>query len=238
MAYDGARYCGFQRQVSSQPTVQQELEQALARIAASPVNVKGAGRTDSGVHAAGQVISFDLPWRHGEQALIRAINANLPDDIALRALTEASPDFHPRFDARRRVYRYYVYNQPLPDPLRRLYSWHVQRPLDVDAMNRAAAHLVGVYDFATFGQAPQGENTTRELFHAEWRREGDELVFTIEGNAFLYRMVRSIVGSLCAVGRGEWGVEQFVAAFRAADRSQAATTAPPHGLVLVAVMYD
>lgn len=238
MAYDGTRYCGFQRQVSSQPTIQQSLEQALSRISVEPVAVTGAGRTDSGVHASGQVISFDLSWRHGEEALLRAANANLPDDIALVEVAEAPSDFHPRFDARRRRYKYYVYNRSVPDPLRRLYSWHVQRQLDVAAMNVAAERLEGVHDFATFGQPPQGENSVREVFHASWRDDGDMLIFEIEGNAFLYRMVRSIVGSLRAVGHGEWLVDDFVATLDAKDRSRAATTAPACGLVLVSVGYD
>lgn len=169
---------------------------------------------------------------------MKALNANLPGDIVLQTLTEAAPDFHPRFDARRRAYRYDINNRPLPDPLRRLYSWHVARPLALQPMNVAAAHLVGVHDFATFGQAPQGDNTTREIFRAAWRRDREMLSFEIEGNAFLYRMVRSIVGALVSVGRGDWSVDDFVEAFKARDRSRAAQTAPPHGLVLVSVTYD
>lgn len=238
MAYDGTSYCGFQRQVPTHPTVQGQLERALSRLAADTIAVTGAGRTDSGVHASGQVISFKLAWRHDEQALLRAINAYLPEDIALVSLSKASPDFHPRFDARRRAYQYYIYNRPLRSPLHRLYSWHVKRPLDLEAMNSAAAHLPGTHDFATFGQPTQGDSTVREVFHAGWRPDGECLVFDVEGNAFLYRMVRSLVGSLCAVGRHDWTADDFVVAFKAADRSLAATTAPPHGLVLVSVIYD
>jgi tRNA pseudouridine38-40 synthase len=183
-------------------------------------------------------ISFELAWRHDGQTLLRAINAYLPDDIALVSLSGASPSFHPRFDARRRVYQYYIYNQPVRSPLHRLYSWHVKRPLDLEAMNAAAAHLPGTHDFATFGRPTQGDSTVRELFRADWRQDGNFIVFEVEGNAFLYRMVRSLVGALCAVGRHDWTVDDFVAAFRAADRSIAATTAPACGLVLVSVSYD
>lgn len=197
----------------------------------------GAGRTDSGVHARGQVISFDLAWRHGVEALRRALNANLPSAIAIVSLEEAAPDFHPRYDARRRAYEYYLYNEPVRSPLRRLRSWHVRQPLDLERMNRAAAHLVGIHDFATFGQPPYGNNTVRELFCARWRRDGSLLTFEIEGTAFLYRMVRSIVGSLKAVGDGSWTVEAFIEAFDACDRDRAATTAPPQGLYLVSVTY-
>lgn len=238
VAYDGTAYCGFQRQVPSQPTIQSELERALSSIAASPVTVAGAGRTDSGVHALGQVVSFNIAWSHDEEALLRATNAHLPDDIALTAVSTVAPSFHPRFDARRRAYEYHVYNRAVRNPLQWRYSWHVRRPLDLQAMNTAAATICGTHDFATFGQAPQGENTVRHVFHAAWREEGPCLIFDIEGNAFLYRMVRSIVGALRVVGHGEWTVDHFVAAFRAADRSLAAKTAPPHGLVLASVTYD
>lgn len=238
MAYDGTRYCGFQRQVPTQPTIQGEIERALEKVAAETIAITGAGRTDSGVHARGQIISFELAWRHDEQTLLRAINAYLPYDIALVSLSRAAPDFHPRFDARRRAYQYYIYNRPVRNPLHRLYSWHVKRPLDLEAMNAAAAHLPGSHDFATFGQPTQGESTVRRIFRAKWREHSKFVVFDIEGNAFLYRMVRSLVGSLCAVGRRDWTVDEFVAAFRAVDRSLAATTAPAHGLVLVSVSYD
>lgn len=200
--------------------------------------MNGAGRTDSGVHARGQVISFDLVWRHREETLQRAINANLPQDIAVSALSPVPSTFHPRFDAKRRAYQYYIYNRPARSPLRRLYSWHVRQALDVEAMSKAADVLLGTHDFATFGQPPQGDNTMRHVYQARWRDDDDFVVFDIEANAFLYRMVRSVVGSMRMVGHQEWTVDQFVAAFEAADRSRAATTAPPQGLVLVSVTYD
>lgn len=221
-----------------QPTVQQELEHAISRLASDGVTVTAAGRTDSGVHARGQIISFELAWRHDVDSLQRAVNASLPADIALLSLSESDPDFHPRYDARRRAYRYYLYNAATRNPLHRLYSWYVRRPLNVAHMNEAARHLVGVHDFATFGQPPQGEVTVREIFRAEWQRQDEMLVFCIEGNAFLYRMVRSIVGSLAAVGRGAWTVDGFVSAFEACDRSRSAATAPPQGLCLHSVSYD
>lgn len=236
--YDGSHYYGFQRQIPEQPTIQGELERALEFIAGEPVLVNGAGRTDSGVHACGQVISFDLSWSHGLAALQRAINANLPPDIALIDVGETAADFHPRFDAQRRAYRYYVYNAPIRSPLRRLRSWHVSLPLDMAAMNAAAAVLVGEHDFATFGQPPQGENTVRIVYGAEWQLEGEMLHFSIEGTAFLKRMVRSIVGSLRLVGEGRWTVAEFVDAFQACDRDRAGQTAPPEGLYLITVIYD
>jgi tRNA pseudouridine38-40 synthase len=235
--YDGTDYYGFQRQRETHPSVQGELEKAITHLAQQPSSVIGAGRTDSGVHALGQVISFDLDWPHGTNALQRAINANLPADIVILQLEQASPTFHPRYDARRRSYVYHIFNAAVRSPVRRFRSWHVRQPLNVDKMNQAARHLLGQHDFATFGQPPQGENRVREVFQAEWQRDREFLLFTIEANAFLYRMVRSLVGSLKLVGDGSWTVEDFVAAFRSCDRSQSGTVAPPQGLYLKSVTY-
>jgi tRNA pseudouridine38-40 synthase len=235
--YDGTEYFGFQRQRPSQPTIQSELEQALGGLAREPIGVTGAGRTDAGVHATGQIISFDLEWNHGAPALVRALNSGLPDAIVVHEIEEASLDFHPRFDARSRAYEYYVYNSKTRSPIRRLRSWHVRSQLDVDAMSEAAGYLVGQHDFATFGRPPQGDNSVREVMAANWCERDGLLVFFIEANAFLYRMVRSIVGSLIAVGDGRWSVEAFANAHRAAERRQARAAAPPHGLYLVRVTY-
>jgi tRNA pseudouridine38-40 synthase len=234
--YDGTAYYGFQRQRSEQ-TIQGQLEAAISFVAGQPATVVGAGRTDSGVHATGQVIGFELEWRHGHQALERALNANLPEDIAVRCLEEAPEGFHPRFSARRRAYEYSIYNARVRSPLQRRKAWHVVRPLVVEDMNQAAQAIVGQHDFATFGQPPQGINSEREVFEARWRHLNDFLVFEIEANAFLYRMVRSLVGSMKAVGEGRWSVTDFEAALAKADRSLAAQTAPPQGLCLMAVIY-
>ena len=236
--YDGAAYYGFQRQRAGQPTIQGELERILGDLAQRPITIRGAGRTDSGVHAQGQVVSFELDWQHEPAALQRAINANLPSDIAVLNLERCEAVFHPRFDARRRAYEYHIYNAAVRSPIRRQYAWHVKRPLDITSMNLAAQSLVGVHDFATFGQPPQGENTVRELFTAVCHREGEMISIYVEANAFLQRMVRSIVGSLKLVGEGSWTVRQFIAAFEAHDRSRCGTVAPPHGLYLVSVTYD
>lgn len=235
--YDGTAYFGFQRQRDDQPTIQGELETALGRLSGEKVTVLGAGRTDSGVHAWGQVVAFNLEWRHGEDALLRALNAHLPPDIAVQNIVVAAADFHPRYATRRRAYEYIVFNAPIRSALRRQKVWQVSWPLDVERMNIAAAMLIGTHNFATFGQPPEGENCTRHVYQAEWQRQRDELIFTIEANAFLYRMVRSIVGTLVEVGSGKWTTEQFAQAFQATDRSQAGTTAPAHGLFLLSVTY-
>jgi tRNA pseudouridine38-40 synthase len=236
--YDGTDYFGFQRQRDDQPTIQSVLERAVSLLADKPTTVIGAGRTDSGVHASGQVISFDLEWQHDILALGRAMNANLPADIAVIQIDETSPEFHPRFDARRRAYEYHIYNADIRSPLRRSRSWHVRRTLDLAKMELAAASLIGIQDFATFGTPPQGDNCVRQVFSANWRRQDELIVFFIEANAFLYRMVRSLVGSLKAVGEGRWTVEEFVSALGARDRSLSGALAPPHGLYLVNVAYN
>ncbi len=238
--YDGTAYYGFQRQRRGVPTIQAELEHALTEITGHPAGIIGAGRTDTGVHALGQVVAFTIEWpeRHGAMALLRAMNANLPDDIAVRELAEASPGFHPRFDARRRTYAYHILQEPVRRPLWRQRAWRVAQPLDVTQMNAAAAHVVGRHDFATFGQAPQGENTIREVYSAGWQAEGDFIIFRICANAFLQRMVRSLVGSLKEVGSSKWSVDDFAAALAARERKRSATAAPAQGLYLVSVEYD
>lgn len=238
IAYDGTEYHGFQRQVESQPTVQSTIENVLSQLARQPVTLLGSGRTDSGVHAVGQVITFSLAWRHSSEDLRRALNANLPEDIAILQLKQVPSSFHPRYDALRRAYRYDVYEGATRHPLKRRFSWQVVRPLDEGKMNQAAQFLLGVHNFATFGQPPQGDNTVRELFVANWTRSGNDLQFCIEANAFLYRMVRSIVGSLKLVGEGAWTIEEFVEAFRAESRDACGTVAPPQGLHLVSITYE
>lgn len=234
--YDGTGFYGFQRQLQGS-TIQAELELALTTVTGEKVSVVGAGRTDSGVHATGQVIAFEVDWQHDCQALERALNANLPKAIAIRALQFAANGFHPRFSAISRKYLYTIDTSPVRRPLHRLSAWHVPRVLDVPPMNRAAKAIIGRHDFATFGQPPQGDVTEREVFAAEWRREEELLRFEIEANAFLYRMVRSLVGSMKAVGEGRWTVTDFVAALASRDRSQAGQTAPPQGLCLTDVLY-
>ncbi len=245
--YDGTAYYGFQRQRRGPnregASIQQELEEALARLAGHPVRVTGAGRTDTGVHALGQVVGFTIEWPEGrgDMALLRALNGSLPPDIAICALAEAPPGFHPRFDARRRTYEYRVLNAPVRQPLLRQRAWHVAATLDEGRMNAAAALLVGARDFATFGRPPVGDNTVREVYSAGWRgdemEDGRLLIFRICANAFLFRMVRSLVGSLRKVGDGSWSVDDFAAALAACDRRQSASAAPAHGLYLVAVEY-
>lgn len=240
LAYDGTNYQGFQRQANGHKTIQGTVEQVIRDITGQAATVTGAGRTDSGVHATGQVIAFDVTWQHGDEALLNALNANLPDDIALQDL-RPQPDFHPRFDALSRMYRYCVVQAAQPQPLLRYYAWRVYHPLNVDAMNRAGALLVGEHDFAAFGQPPVGENTIRTVFVSRWSASrqpyGWMLDYEIEANAFLHRMVRRIVGALVDVGRGALTTGDFNRILESADIGRSKRMAPPQGLILEKVRY-
>jgi tRNA pseudouridine38-40 synthase len=240
VAYDGTAYLGFQRQAGDAPTIQLALEQAIGAVTQQAVTVIGAGRTDTGVHALGQVIAFDVEWRHSDDDLLRAINANLPDDIALRDIAQ-QPGFHPRFDAAARVYQYQIVQSPHRQPLLRCRAWHVRGVLDGETMQQAADLLVGRHDFAAFGKPPQGENTVRTVFQSRWTCEpvtyGTMWTYCIEADAFLQHMVRRIVGTLVDVGRGAITLAQFEAAFKSADLAESGTLAPPHGLTLLQVKY-
>lgn len=240
LAYDGTAYQGYQRQAEGIPTIQAALETAIQAVIGRPVGVTAAGRTDTGVHATGQVIAFDADWFHSDEALLRAINANLPDDIVLQDICQ-HPDFHPRFDAISRLYRYTVLYAPQPQPLMRNRVWWVYQPLDIDSMQALASEFIGEHDFATFGQPPQGEITVRTVYRSAWTvtptATGQLYVYEVEANAFLYHMVRRLVGMQVNVGRGRQSISQAVDAFRRADISLAKLLAPPHGLILECVRY-
>lgn len=242
LAYDGSAYQGFQRQADGVPTVQAVVESAIRRVTQQSVGIVAAGRTDTGVHATGQVIAFDVAWRHDVTDLLRAVNAVLPDDIAFADLYPAAPGFHPRFDARSRCYRYTVLQVDQRRPLSCRYTWQVVSQLDLSALQSAAAILIGRHDFATFGNPPQsGGSTVRDLFVSQWDASlnGDDLrfVYTVEATAFLHHMVRRMVGMLVDVGRGHLHLDEFTRIFAAADLSQATTLAPPQGLCLEKVRY-
>jgi len=240
--YDGTDFAGFQRQApQAGPTVQGEVESALARISdGQTLTVSGAGRTDSGVHASGQVIAFALEWAHGIETLARALNANLPRTIAVLSASECAADFHPRFSARGRRYRYSIYNAPIRSPLLERFAWQVWPTLDVAAMQAASQHLIGRRDFGMFGTAPEsGGHTVRTVGEARWEQldGGQTLNFYIEADAFLYRMVRRIVGTLKRVGTGERTAADFEAVVQSMDRSRTGTPVPPNGLCLIEVIY-
>ena len=239
VSYDGTQFDGFQRQTNVR-SVQGEIEAALEKIGDERVTVAGAGRTDAGVHATGQVISFALNWKHGLEALTKAINVNLPMDVAVRDVVECDERFHPRFSALSRSYEYTLLICAVREPMTRLYAWQVDYSLDVAAMNEAARHLIGEHDFAGFGSATSGESTTRRIYRADWdeiAQAPKTLKFSIEANGFLFRMVRRIVATMVRVGQGKIGPDEVREILLSQDSGRAKGAAPACGLSLVQVKY-
>ncbi|MFH0823041.1 MAG: tRNA pseudouridine(38-40) synthase TruA, partial [Pseudomonadota bacterium] len=233
-------YHGWQLQ-KDLPTIQGEVEKALQRILVSPTRVYGAGRTDAGVHAIGQVAHFVTQWSRSSAELMRAVNAVLPKDIVVRELHPVEPDFHARHSAHCKTYKYHILNRPIRSAIQRAYSWHLPNELDINAMEAASGHLLGSHDFRTFGQPTDGTpSTVREMLRAHWVLEQPDgrLTFTITGTGFLRYMVRSIVGTLVLVGRGAISESDFMRFLASCDRSLAGPTAPPHGLFLESVEYS
>ena len=217
--------------------MQGELERALATVCDEPVRIAGAGRTDTGVHAIGQVMSFRTASALDGAKLGRGVNALLPWDIAVSALEPCGDEFHARFSATGRTYEYRLRIGPDRDPLER-WAHHHPAALRLEAMREASAGLVGRADFAAFATGETSRGTVRTVRKAEWTREGELLRFEVEADAFLRGMVRAIVGTLLWVGRGKIGVERFGEIVRSRDRAQAGPAAPPRGLCLVGVTYD
>jgi tRNA pseudouridine38-40 synthase len=237
IAYDGTEFLGFQWQAQGR-TVQAVLETALLQVTQAPTRVIGSGRTDTGVHAAGQEIGFWTAWKPALTDLQRALNAVLPGDVAVLAIGPAEFSWHPRFSATRRYYRYTVLNQPWRSPLDRRYAHLVTRPLNLEAMQTAASLLVGVHDFASFGQPTQGSSTVRMIFSAEWRRDASRLDFDVIGSGFLRGMVRCLTGTLLQVGLGAWEIERVGMLLEARNRALAPPPAPACGLCLMRVDYQ
>ena len=233
MAYDGTRYAGFQVQANA-PTVQAELERALGTLCGEPVRITGAGRTDAGVHASGQVVDFRTKSPLNAADLGRGVNALLPEDIAVSELEPAEESFHSRFSATGRTYEYRIRNASERDPLERLREHWLTVPLDLAAMERASEKLLGRHDFSAFAAGPGGVRTVRK---AGWCRDGALLRFEITADAFLRGMVRAIVGTLIWVGRGKVDVDAFAQIVASQDRSRAGPSAPAKGLCLIAVEY-
>jgi tRNA pseudouridine38-40 synthase len=237
--YEGTAYQGWQLQPGG-PTVQGVLEQALATALRERVRVRGAGRTDAGVHACGQVAAVRVTRVPDDLGRLRkSLNALTPDDVAVREIALADDAFDPRRHARSRVYEYRLLAAPAPSALWRRFAWHVPVPLDTAAMASAAAALEGEHDFAAFraADAEPVRSTVRRVLESRLAAEGRLLVYRIEATAFLKHMVRNVIGTLVEVGRGERPADAIPALLAARDRNRAGATAPAHGLVLVAVRY-
>ena len=238
--YEGTRYLGWQLQPGG-PTVQGELERALAIVLREKVRVRGAGRTDAGVHAAGQVATAPLSRAPADLGrLCRSVNALLPDDIAVRDLALVDDAFDPRRHARSRVYEYRILNAPAPSPFWRRWAWHLMVPLATDAMDAAAHLLEGEHDFAAFRGADAKETprtTVRRVLESGIHHAPPLLVYRVQATAFLKHMVRNVVGTLVEVGSGARPPEALAEILAGRDRTRAGATAPPHGLTLVEVRY-
>jgi tRNA pseudouridine38-40 synthase len=239
LEYDGTGFAGWQRQAQGERTVQGVLAEAFRRVCGGEAEVEGAGRTDAGVHARGQVAGVRVETRLAAGELQRALNAVLPGDLAVLSVEGAADGWHPRRSARRKLYRYAIWNGRVRSPLRDRYSHWVPQPLAADAMARAAASLGGTRDFRSFQAAGSGvETTVRTLFRAELLGEGGgELALELEGDGFLRHMVRNVAGTLIEVGLGRRAPESLLALLEARDRGLAGPTAPARGLTLVRVEY-
>lgn len=237
LAYDGTRFVGWQKQAVGE-SIQGLLEGALSRLEGAAVTVHGAGRTDAGVHAEGQVASAAVSFALDVGTVVRAVNAQLPPDVRVLAAEDVPPGFHARFSARSKHYRYQIATGAVASPFTRAYAWHVAEPLDREAMREAAAALVGTHDFAAFRSAGSDVATTvRTLLRSEISERAAMLVYEVEGDGFLRHMVRAIVGSLVDVGRGSRRAGEMRSLLAGGSRGQAGATAPPHGLVLVKVVF-
>lgn len=236
-AYDGTTFAGWQSQAGG-VAIQDVIEARLAQIFTAPVRIHGSGRTDAGVHAQAQVFHFDADWGHGTEKLRAALRAGLPPTIQIKAVRGVAADFHARFQAKGKRYVYHLHRGEA-DPFTRPYCWPIFRPLDVGAMQAAAAVLRGRHDFRAFTalNGPVREDTVRDLRRLDVVARGRRIRITAESAGFLYKMVRSLAGVLVAVGEGRLAVEEVRGMLRSGQRTPAVQTAPPQGLFLVKVFY-
>lgn len=236
--YDGTRYDGWQRQGNTDNTLQGRLEGVLSRMVGKPVEIQGAGRTDAGVHARGQVASVHLPEGYTPQEVQNYLNRYLPEDVAVVDVVEVGERFHARLSATGKEYRYHIRMGSVPDVFARKYQYRVEEPLDLAAMERAAGYLTGKHDFRSFcGNRRFKKSTVREVFHIGVEVCGSDLTLVYRGDGFLYNMVRILTGTLLEVGLGQSTPESMVDILEAKERTAAGKTAPAQGLVLQEVYY-
>lgn len=237
IAYDGTNYCGWQLQPGL-PTIEAVINKALSELLGEEIAVIGASRTDSGVHARGNVAVFDTNTRIPAEKICLALNQRLPEDIKVQNSMEVAPDFHPRKADCRKTYEYRIFNRKIALPMERLYSYFVYYPLDIHAMQKAGKFLEGTHDFKSFCSVKtQVKDTIRTIYDLTVRKEDDIITISVTGNGFLYNMVRIIAGTLIEVGRGTLPPERIPEILQGCDRSLAGPTAPPEGLTLININY-
>lgn len=238
VAYDGTNYCGWQVQPNG-ITVEEVLNKALQKLTGEAILVIGASRTDSGVHAMGNVAVFDTETTIPPDRIAMALNQRLPEDIVIVKSEEVPLDFHPRYCDCSKTYEYHIINTRIPIPTKRLTNYFVSYQLDMEKMRQAASYLVGEHDFVSFCNVRTDvENTVRTITALDILQNGEEITIRITGNGFLYNMVRIIVGTLIRVGRGFYEPEKVKEILEAKDRKAAGVTAPAHGLMLMEIKYE
>ncbi|MHC4689143.1 MAG: tRNA pseudouridine(38-40) synthase TruA [Planctomycetota bacterium] len=237
IAYDGSGYHGWQRQANNL-TIEEVLSEAISSLVGNEINIKGASRTDAGVSALGQAAAIEIDSPIPTENLARAITDRLPEDIAVDEAVEVASDFDVISDVKSKLYRYTIYTGNVRPVLEIRNVWHLPVKLDIEVMNKAAAYLVGEYDFKSFVSAADNrESSVRTIFRCEVIREGDYIYFDVEGDGFLYNMVRNIVGTLVEAGIGRIQAEQIKEIIEAKDRTAAGPIAPPQGLCLMWIKY-
>ncbi|MFH1499926.1 MAG: tRNA pseudouridine(38-40) synthase TruA [Verrucomicrobiota bacterium] len=238
VAYDGTDFSGWQSQ-PDRNAVQDHLERRLATILGAPVRIHGSGRTDAGVHARGQVFHFDADWTHGPDKLLAALRPGLPETIQVQTARRVDAGFHARYSAKGKTYRYHLFHGGFADPFEHRHTHSVPRALDIDAMRAGAARLVGTHDFRAYSAfgGVERESTVRTLRRLDLTERGSRLRIDAEGNGFLYKMVRSLVGALISVGQGKLTPDDLAAILAAGERTRRVETAPARGLCLMKVYY-
>lgn len=238
LQYEGTKYQGWQKQESTDNTIQGKLENILSKMAGVPVEVHGAGRTDAGVHAKGQVAHFKINTQMSENQIMDYMNQYLPEDIAVISLKEAGERFHARLNAIGKIYQYRIVNSTIPHVFDRRYVHMVEKALDIEKMRKAADILEGTHDFKAFTSTKRGKKSTvRTIESIDIKKDSDEIIMTYKGDGFLYHMVRILSGTLIEVGLSERSIESVQEALQSLDRKNAGMLAPAKGLTLIEVLY-
>ena len=238
VTYEGTRYQGWQRQESSDNTIQGKLEQLISRMCDEKIEIQGSGRTDAGVHALGQIINFHTRSAMKTEDMLTYMNQYLPEDIAIVEIEEVSERFHSRLNAKGKQYSYRVWNSSIPNVFWRRYAHTVEQDLDIAAMEKAITYLLGEHDFKSFTSTKKGKKSTvRNIESIQIKKDGDLLTFTFRGNGFLYHMIRILMGTLLEVGLGCRSAESIPQIIEAKDREKAGALVPGKGLVLEKVFY-